>query len=107
MSEKLLDGVAQSDRDRAEPILRAGNTNCGGCGMSVGLNMLSLAVAKTPVQVVIPACCGIVTAGAYPTASYSVPVIDSTFSLTDASAAHALMESSKHKGKIVLVVGNG
>jgi NADPH:quinone reductase len=35
------------------------------------------------------------------------PVIDSTFSLTDAAAAHELMESSKHKGKIVLVVGNG
>ena len=35
------------------------------------------------------------------------PVIDSTFSLGDAAAAHALMESSKHKGKIVLVVGNG
>ena len=35
------------------------------------------------------------------------PVIDSTFSLTDAAAAHELMESSEHKGKIVLVVGNG
>jgi putative PIG3 family NAD(P)H quinone oxidoreductase len=33
------------------------------------------------------------------------PVIDSTFSLNDAAAAHHLMESSKHKGKIVLVVG--
>ena len=35
------------------------------------------------------------------------PVIDSTFSLGDAAAAHELMESSKHKGKIVLVVGSG
>jgi len=33
------------------------------------------------------------------------PVIDSTFSLNDASAAHELMESSQHKGKLVLVVG--
>ena len=33
------------------------------------------------------------------------PVIDSTFSLNDAAAAHQLMESSQHKGKIVLVVG--
>lgn len=32
------------------------------------------------------------------------PVIDSTFSLNDAAAAHELMESSAHKGKIVLVV---
>jgi putative PIG3 family NAD(P)H quinone oxidoreductase len=33
------------------------------------------------------------------------PVIDSTFALSDASAAHELMESSKHMGKIVLIVG--
>ena len=32
------------------------------------------------------------------------PVIDSTFPLTDAAAAHTLMESSRHKGKIVLTV---
>jgi len=32
------------------------------------------------------------------------PIIDSTFSLNDAAAAHELMESSQHKGKIVLVV---
>jgi NADPH:quinone reductase len=30
------------------------------------------------------------------------PVIDSTFPLTDAAKAHALMESSRHMGKIVL-----
>ena len=33
------------------------------------------------------------------------PIIDSTFSLGDAAAAHARMESSEHKGKLVLVVG--
>jgi len=33
------------------------------------------------------------------------PIIDSTFSLNDAAAAHELMESSQHKGKLVLVVG--
>ncbi len=32
------------------------------------------------------------------------PVIDSTFALADAAAAHALMESSCHMGKIVLTV---
>ncbi len=32
------------------------------------------------------------------------PVIDSTFPLTEAAAAHARMESSQHIGKIVLVV---
>jgi NADPH2:quinone reductase len=32
------------------------------------------------------------------------PVIDSTFPLSEASAAHARMESSQHIGKIVLVI---
>jgi len=32
------------------------------------------------------------------------PIIDSTFSLQEAGAAHALMESSRHIGKIVLTV---
>lgn len=33
------------------------------------------------------------------------PIIDSTYSLGDAAAAHARMESSKHMGKLVLVIG--
>ncbi len=33
------------------------------------------------------------------------PIIDSTFPLADAAKAHALMESSKHMGKIALEVG--
>ena len=33
------------------------------------------------------------------------PIIDSTFSLGDAAAAHTRMESSRHKGKLVLVNG--
>jgi putative PIG3 family NAD(P)H quinone oxidoreductase len=32
------------------------------------------------------------------------PIIDRTFALTDAAAAHELMESSRHMGKIVLTV---
>jgi NADPH2:quinone reductase len=32
------------------------------------------------------------------------PVIDSTFPLAQAAAAHARMESSAHIGKIVLIV---
>jgi NADPH:quinone reductase len=32
------------------------------------------------------------------------PLIDSTFSLADAAAAHARMESSAHIGKIVLTL---
>ena len=61
-SEPVLGGMAQTPVDRCEPVLRAGNTNCGGCGMSIGLNMLSRAIGERKVQMVIPACCGIVTA---------------------------------------------
>jgi len=35
------------------------------------------------------------------------PVIDSTFSLSDAAAAHARMDSGDHIGKIVLLMGEG
>ena len=61
-AEPVLCGMAQTPRDRPLPLLRPGNTNCGGCGMSIGLNFLSRAIGYRPVQLVIPACCGIVTA---------------------------------------------
>ena len=34
------------------------------------------------------------------------PIIDSTFPLADAAAAHARMEAGEHVGKIVLEVGD-
>jgi pyruvate ferredoxin oxidoreductase beta subunit/2-oxoisovalerate ferredoxin oxidoreductase beta subunit len=68
-------------------LLRPGNTNCGGCGMSVGLTMLGRALATEQYTLVIPACCGIVTAGAFPTTSYNVPVIASTFASAAAFAS--------------------
>ena len=33
MKEPILDGIAQTGADRPYPLLRPGNTNCGGCGM--------------------------------------------------------------------------
>ncbi len=86
MKEPVLEGMAQTDADRPAPVLRAGNTNCGGCGMSVGLNMLSRAVGERPVQLAIPACCGIVTAGPYPCSAYGAPVVATTFASSSAVA---------------------
>ena len=86
MSEPILDGVAHTDADRPEPLLRAGNTNCGGCGMSIALNMISRAIAERRVQIVIPACCGIVTAGPFPYSAYGAPVVASTFAAAAAVA---------------------
>jgi len=71
----------------SECLLRPGNTNCGGCGMSNGLTMLGRALADQRYSLVIPACCGIVTAGAYPTTAYNVPVIASTFASAAAFAS--------------------
>lgn len=84
--EPILDGVAQSSGDRPDPLLRAGNTNCGGCGMSIGLNMLSRAAADYPLQMVIPACCAIVTGGAFPFSAYGAPVVAATFASAAAVA---------------------
>jgi pyruvate ferredoxin oxidoreductase beta subunit/2-oxoisovalerate ferredoxin oxidoreductase beta subunit len=68
-------------------LLRPGNTNCGGCGMSVGLTMLGRALGKQESILVIPACCGIVTAGAFPTTAYGVPVVAATFGSVTAYAS--------------------
>ncbi len=86
MIEPILDGMAQTERDRPEPLLRPGSTNCGGCGMSITWSMLSRAVADTKIQIVIPACCGIVSPGRFPYSAYGAPVISSTFGATAAVA---------------------
>ena len=98
-----------------ECLLRPGNTNCGGCGMSNGLTMLGRALEGVNYSMVIPACCGIVTAGAYPTTSYSVPVIASTFAsaaafATGVSEVNGLNDEDEHKeGKrhVICWAGDG
>lgn len=92
---------------RAECLLRPGNTNCGGCGMSTGLTMLGRALAGEHYSLVIPACCGIVTAGAFPTTAYSVPVVASTFASAPAfasgvAAVNALNPEAEEKRRHVI-----
>lgn len=86
MKEPILGGIARTEADRPYPVLRPGNTNCGGCGMSIALNMMSRAIGNRSVRIVIPACCGIVTAGPYPYSAYGAPVIASTFAAAAAVA---------------------
>jgi pyruvate ferredoxin oxidoreductase beta subunit/2-oxoisovalerate ferredoxin oxidoreductase beta subunit len=73
----------------ADGLLRPGNTNCGGCGMSLGLSLFGQALAAEGQQclLVIPACCAIVAAGAYPTSGYGVPVVATTFASAPAVAS--------------------
>lgn len=82
----MTTNVASVVAINGEHLLRAGNTNCAGCGMSVGLQWLGEALDGQMPYVVIPACCGIVTAGAFPTSSYSAPTAASTFASAPAFA---------------------
>lgn len=86
LNEPVLNGIAQTALDRREPLLRPGNTNCGGCGMSSLLQMLRLAVADRRVQLVIPACCGAVAAGGFPQTAYGAPALLTTFAAAAAAA---------------------
>ncbi len=94
-----------------ECLLRAGNTNCGGCGMSIGLTLLgrALADAGDSCTLVIPACCGIVTAGAFPTTSYGVPTIATTFASAPAvaSGVASIRDLNNEPGQVICWAGDG
>ncbi len=82
-----MTSIAPSVRCEAgDALLRAGNTNCAGCGMSLGLQLLDQALDGRMPLVAIPACCGIVTAGAFPTSAYGAPVAATTFASAPAVA---------------------
>ncbi|MEW6071193.1 MAG: thiamine pyrophosphate-dependent enzyme [Planctomycetota bacterium] len=104
-----LGGMVQTAADRPEPILRPGSTNCGGCGMSIVWNLLSHASAAVKVQIVIPACCGIVSPGKFPFSAYGAPVISSTFAST-AAVATGLAQVANMNGdptRVVCFAGDG
>ncbi len=82
----MTDTVISSECTQCETLLRPGNTNCAGCGMSIGLQWLDKALAGDKTYLVIPACCGIVTAGAFPTTAYGTPTAASTFASAAAIA---------------------
>jgi Pyruvate:ferredoxin oxidoreductase and related 2-oxoacid:ferredoxin oxidoreductases, beta subunit len=109
MNEPILGGLCQSERDRAEPIFRKGNTNCGGCGMSITLQMLRRAVGDRPVQMIIPACCGAVAGGTFPQATFGVPTIMTTFASAAAAASGmaAVARLNNEKTRIIVLAGDG
>ncbi len=104
-----LEGPRISDTEAC--LLRPGNTNCGGCGMSVGLTLLGRALAEAgePCTLVIPACCGIVTAGGFPTTSYGVPVVASTFAAAAAFASGlaTVRDLNGEPGQVICWAGDG
>lgn len=93
----------------AEALLRPGNTNCAGCGMSIGLQLLEQGLQREPITLAIPACCGIVTAGAFPTSAYGVPVVATTFASSPAvaSGVAAINELNGDEHPVVCWTGDG
>ena len=94
-----------------ECLLRPGNTNCGGCGMGVGLIMLGRALVEAgdTCTLAIPACCGIVTAGAFPTTSYGVPTVATTFASAAAFASGiaSIRDLNEETGQVICWAGDG
>ena len=102
-----MEGIPCTD----ECLLRAGNTNCGGCGMSIGLTMVGRVLAERgeKATLAIPACCGIVTAGAFPTTSYGSPVVATTFAASPAVASGiaAIRDVNGEAGHVISWAGDG
>jgi len=100
-----------SARFDLEGLLRTGNTNCGGCGMSIAFSMLGRALdeAGETCQLAIPACCGIVAAGGFPTTAYSAPTVGTTFASAAAVASGmaAIHDLNGDHGQIVCWAGDG
>jgi pyruvate/2-oxoacid:ferredoxin oxidoreductase beta subunit len=109
MTEPQLCGMAQTALDRPAPLLRPGNTNCGGCGMSNLLQMMRRAVADRPVQLVIPACCAAVGAGAFPQSAYGAPTLLSTFASGSAAATGAACVAllNGEETRVICLAGDG
>jgi len=103
MPSQLLGGMVQTAADRAEPLLRPGNTNCGGCGMSLALQMLGHAAGDRPLLLVIPACCAMVAAGPFPVSGLGAPVVSSTMAAT-AAVATGLSRVARLNGEPTCVV---
>jgi pyruvate/2-oxoacid:ferredoxin oxidoreductase beta subunit len=94
-----------------ECLLRAGNTNCAGCGMSLGLRWFGEVFSEPEAAptMVIPACCAIVSAGAFPRSAYAAPTLAATFasSAAMASGITAVRELNGDKRPVVCWAGDG
>lgn len=90
-------------------LLRPGNTNCAGCGMSVGLQWLDEALGDGEPVMVIPSCCGIVTAGAFPTSGYGMPTAATTFASSPAVATgiSTVVNMTEYDNPVICWAGDG
>ncbi len=84
-------------------VLRPGNSNCGGCGMSSALQLFGRAVEERPVQLVVPASCAAVMAGSFPFTTLGAPTVLSTFP-SAAAVATGLSRVARLNGEPTRVV---
>ena len=109
MNEPVLGGMAQTTLDRPDPLLRMGNTNCGGCGLSSLMQMMRHATADQRVHLVVPACCAAVSAGVYPQSTYGAPTLLTTFA-SAAAAASGIASVAAMNGedtRVICIAGDG
>jgi pyruvate ferredoxin oxidoreductase beta subunit len=109
MNEPALGGMVGTPLDRCEPLFRKGNTNCGGCGMSITLQMLRHAVGERRVQLVIPAACAAVAGGTFPQATFGVPTLMTTFASASAAASGAASVAALNGEdvRVIVLAGDG
>lgn len=108
-NEPALGGMALTALDRPDPLLRMGNNNCGGCGLSSLMQMLRHAVADRQVRLVIPACCAAVSAGVFPQSTYGAPTLLTTFA-SAAAAASGMANVAQLNGedtRVICIAGDG
>lgn len=109
MNEPALGGMVLTALDRPDPLLRMGNNNCGGCGLSSLMQMLRHAVADRQVHLVIPACCAAVSAGVFPQSTYGAPTLLTTFA-SAAAAASGMANVAQLNGedtRVICIAGDG
>lgn len=109
MKEPALGGMAETALDRCEALFRKGNTNCGGCGMSITLQMLRHAVGERRVQLIIPASCAAVAGGTFPQSAFGVPTLMTTFASAAAAASGAASVAALNGEdvRVIVLAGDG
>ena len=109
MSLVSLPVKSDAEQACAGTLLRPGNGNCGGCGMSTALQIFGRAAERRRMQFVIPASCAAVMVGPFPTTSLAAPAVLSTFG-AGAAVATGLARVARLNGdgtRVVVWAGDG
>lgn len=87
-----------------DEYLLKGHIACAGCGPAIALRLLFKALGNK-VILVVPACCSSVIPGPFPYTSFAVPVQNTIFEATGATASGVVAALRRRDVKDVTVVG--